>query len=93
MRSTKQNFALIGAGNSATDFIINMLPYNNVTWFIRNEQNNIRPNLIEEYNKVTNQHSKSLKICKGYSELNIYDMKIQTNKGAIYGPLIKLKRL
>ena len=28
MRSTKQNFALIGAGNSATDFIINMLPYN-----------------------------------------------------------------
>lgn len=54
-----QNLLLVGGGNSAADFIIHLLPSNNITWVIRGASwasvfGNLEPqfkSVIEEYDK------------------------------------------
>lgn len=61
----KKNLVLVGAGNSAIDFIVNLLPYNQITWVLRGEQwGSIFQTLIGEFNSVYADFRENLTIIK-----------------------------
>ena len=54
---------LIGAGNSAYDFIINNLPNNKIFWIIRGDSlNDVDSTIKEELNQIINKNKKNLEI-------------------------------
>jgi thioredoxin reductase len=59
----KKNLVLVGGGNSAIDFIIYLLPYNKITWIIKN--NNWSPifsNVKPMFEKIIKNFSNNLKL-------------------------------
>ena len=60
-----KNLVLVGAGNSAIDFIINLLPYNQITWILRGEQwGSIFHSISGEFNSVYADYISNLTIIK-----------------------------
>lgn len=77
-----KNLVLVGAGNSAIDFIINLLPYNQITWVLRGEQwGSIFHTLIGEFNSVYSNFRENLTIIKNatISEFDKDDNMILSN--------------
>jgi thioredoxin reductase len=61
----KKNLVLVGGGNSAIDFIINLLPHNQITWILRGEQwGNIFHTIIGEFDSVYSDFRENLTIIK-----------------------------
>lgn len=61
----EKNLVLVGAGNSAIDFIINLLPHNKITWVMRSEQwTSIFPTHREEFESVSSKYRANLTIIK-----------------------------
>jgi thioredoxin reductase len=66
----KKNLVLVGAGNSAIDFIINLLPHNQITWILRGEQwGSIFHTLIGEFNSVHSDFKENLTIIRNATVL------------------------
>lgn len=79
----KKNLVLIGGGNSAVDFIINLLPHNRITWIIRGEQwGHIFHSLSGEFNSVCSDFRENLTVIKNttVSGFDEYDNMILSNK-------------
>ncbi len=77
-----KNLVLIGAGNSAIDFIINLLPHNQITWILRGEHwTSIFESISGEFDTVYRSYKNNLTIIKNatVSEFNEDNSMILSN--------------
>ena len=65
LETKEKHLVLIGAGNSAIDFIIHLLPHNKITWVMRSDEwASIFPTHQEIFKSVYNEHRENLTIIK-----------------------------
>jgi thioredoxin reductase len=71
-----KNLVLVGSGNSAIDFVINLLPHNQITWILRGEQwASVFETISSEFDMVFRNFNKNLTIIRnstisGFNEDN-----------------------
>jgi thioredoxin reductase len=78
----KKNLILIGSGHSAIDFIINLLPHNQITWILRGEHwTSIFETISGEFHSVYTNYKKNLTVIKNatVSEFNEGNSMILSN--------------
>lgn len=82
-----KNLLLIGAGNSAIDFIIHLLPKNQITWvFRKNHWNDIFYSIKPIFNQVFHNFSKNITILPSRSIVRIENKdNILLDNGEIIG--------
>lgn len=71
-----ENIIIVGAGASAVDCIIHLLPHNNITWVMRGDSLHTLPvekPILKKFNKVKERHTARLSIHRNATVQEIYD--------------------